>query len=112
MSRGNASIPRSFPVTKGAIIGDVEQFVELLELHLVRLGINQAKQVLLLADGAEWIRLAHTSFSETRKVSPPDSIVELLDFFHAWPFTCRVLQNLLLPNQRQYKHGSSKPEPT
>jgi hypothetical protein len=37
--------------------------MQLLEMHLVRLGINQAKQVLLLADGAEWIRLADTAFT-------------------------------------------------
>lgn len=42
---------RSFPKVCGLL------FMELLEMHLVRLGVNQAKQVLLLADGAEWIWL-------------------------------------------------------
>jgi len=45
------------PVTNDGTFGLVDPFMELLEMHLVRLGINQAKQVLLLADGAEWIWL-------------------------------------------------------
>ncbi len=45
------------PVTNDGTFGEVEPFMQLLEMHLVRLGINQAKQVLLLADGAEWIWL-------------------------------------------------------
>ncbi len=44
-------------VTNDGTFSDVEPFMELLEMHLVRLGINHAKQVLLVADGAEWIWL-------------------------------------------------------
>ncbi len=41
------------PVTNDCTFGNVEAFMELLEMHLVRLGLHQAKQVLLVADGAE-----------------------------------------------------------
>ena len=34
---------------------DYQGFLKILEMYLVHLGINQAKQVLLIADGAEWI---------------------------------------------------------
>lgn len=53
----------------------------LLEMHLVSLGINQAKLVLLLADGAEWIWLRLPSLLQ-RLGCPAKSIVELLDFYH------------------------------
>ena len=59
-----------------------EQFVELLEMHLVSLGVNQAKLVLLLADGAEWIWQRIPPLLK-RLGCPPQSIVELLDFYHA-----------------------------
>jgi hypothetical protein len=45
------------PVTNDGTYGPVEPFMELLEMHLFSLRINQAKQVLLIADGAEWIWL-------------------------------------------------------
>lgn len=61
MSKGSGSTLSPLAVTNDGTFGDVEPFMQLLEMHLVRLGINQAKQVLLLADGAEWIRLADTA---------------------------------------------------
>lgn len=48
----------------------------------MRLGINQAKQILLVADGAEWIWLRIAPLLQ-RLGCQPDSIVELLDFYHA-----------------------------
>lgn len=56
--------------------------MQLLEMHLLRLGINQAKQVLLLADGAEWIWLRIPPLLK-RLGCQPESIHELLDFYHA-----------------------------
>jgi len=70
------------PVTNDGTFSDVETFMQLLETHLVRLGINQAKQVLLIADGAEWIWLRIPSLLK-RLGCPPESIYELLDFYHA-----------------------------
>ncbi len=57
------------PITNDGTFGDVGPFMQLLEMHLVRLGINQASQVLLVADGAEWIWLANTSVTETTWLS-------------------------------------------
>lgn len=71
-----------FPVTNDGTFGNVEQFMELLETHLVSLGISQAKQVLLLADGAEWIWLRLPPLLQ-RLGCPAESIVQLLDFYHA-----------------------------
>lgn len=70
-----------FPVTNDGTFGDVEQFMELLEMHLASLGINQAKQVLLLADVAEWIWLRLPPLLQ-RLGCKAESIVELIDFFH------------------------------
>lgn len=72
----------SLPVTNDGTFGLVDPFMELLEMHLVRLGVNQAKQVLLLADGAEWIWLRIPPLLK-RLGCPPKSICELLDFYHA-----------------------------
>ncbi len=82
-SRGKRVNTADIPVTNDGTFGLADSFMKLLEMHLVRLGINQAQQVLLLGDGAEWIKLPHPSFTQTRKVSPPESILELLDFYHA-----------------------------
>ena len=70
-----------FPITNDGTFGGVEQFIELLEMHLVRLGISQAKQVLLLADGAEWIWLRIPPLLQ-RLGCPAESVVQLLDFYH------------------------------
>lgn len=72
----------SLPVTNDGTFGDVEPFMQLLEMHLVRLGINQAQQVLLLADGAEWIWLRIPPLLQ-RLGCPTESIHQLLDFYHA-----------------------------
>ncbi|HEY9783266.1 MAG TPA: ISLre2 family transposase [Leptolyngbyaceae cyanobacterium] len=72
----------SLPVTNDGTFGEVESFIQLLEMYLVRLGINQAKQVLLLADGAEWIWLRIPPLLK-RLGCPPECILELLDFYHA-----------------------------
>ena len=81
-NKGKRVNTAEFPVTNDGTFSDVEIFMQLLEMYLVRLGINHALQVLLLADGAEWI---------WRRIPPmlkrlgcsPESILELLDFYHA-----------------------------
>lgn len=54
-AKGKRVNTTELPVTNDGTFGDVEPFMQLLEMYLVQLGINQARQVLLLADGAEWI---------------------------------------------------------
>lgn len=70
------------PVTNDGTFGDVEPFMQLLEMHLVRGGVNQAKQVLLLADGAEWIWQRIPPLLQ-RLGCPCECVNELLDFYHA-----------------------------
>ena len=43
------------PVTNDRTYGKLQPFLALLEMHLVRLGIFLASQMLLVADGANWI---------------------------------------------------------
>lgn len=71
-----------FPVTNDGTYGNFQPFLELLEMHLVRLGLNQAKQVLLVADGAEWIWKYIPPLLQRLGCSP-ESIYQLLDFYHA-----------------------------
>lgn len=49
-------------------------------MHLVRLGISQAKQVLLIADGAEWVWKHIPPLLE--KLKSPDATYQLFDFYH------------------------------
>ena len=80
-AQGKRVTTAELPVTNDGTFGLVDPFMELLEMHLLRLGINQAKQVLLLADGAEWIWLRIPPLLK-RLGCPPESILELLDFYH------------------------------
>jgi hypothetical protein len=70
------------PVTNDGTYGKLQPFLALLEMHLVRLGINLASQVLLVADGAKWI-WQHIPPLLQRLGCPPASISGLLDFYHA-----------------------------
>jgi len=70
------------PVTNDGTYGKLQPFLELLEMHLVRLGINLASQVVLIADGAEWI-WKHIPALLQRLGCPYESTHGLLDFYHA-----------------------------
>ncbi len=70
------------PVINDGTYGKLQPFLELLEMHLVRNGINLASQVLLIADGAEWV-WKHIPPLLQRLGCPPESNSELLDFYHA-----------------------------
>jgi hypothetical protein len=70
------------PVTNDGTYGKLQPFLELLEMHLFRLGINLASQVVLIADGAEWI-WKHIPPLLQRLGCPHQSTHELLDFYHA-----------------------------
>ncbi len=43
------------PLINDGTYGNYKQFLKLIEMYLVSLGIAQAKQILLIADGADWI---------------------------------------------------------
>lgn len=70
------------PVTNDGTYAKLQPFLALLEMHLVRLGINFASHVLLIADGAKWI-WQHIPPLLQRLGCPPASIHGLLDFYHA-----------------------------
>lgn len=61
--------------------GNYKKFLKILEMYLVSLGISQAKQILFIADGAEWIwqhippLLNHLGCEKITHY--------LLDFYHA-----------------------------
>lgn len=43
------------PITNDGTFGDSKEFLVILEMYLVELGINRAKEVLFIADGSDWM---------------------------------------------------------
>ena len=69
------------PIINDGTYEDYQGFLKILEMYLVSLGINQAKQVLLIADGAEWIWRHIPPLLQ--KLGCPLETYQLLDFYHA-----------------------------
>ena len=69
------------PIINDGTYENYQEFLKILEMYLVSLGINQAKQVLLIADGAEWIWKHIPPLLE--KLNCPLETYQLLDFYHA-----------------------------
>lgn len=61
--------------------GNYQQFLKILEMYLVSLGIAQAKQILFIADGAEWIW--HHIPPLLNQLGCEKITHYLLDFYHA-----------------------------
>ncbi len=83
-----------------------DECMELVALHLHRLGAAQAEVVTFLADGAPWIweRLA---WVEQRVGVPAERVVPVLDWCHAVHHVSLALEALALPvveRQRWYRH--------
>jgi hypothetical protein len=68
------------PITNDGTYEGYKSLLQILEAHLVDLGISQAKQVLLIADGAEWIWI-HIPPLLTRLGCPLETY-QLFDFYH------------------------------
>ena len=68
------------PITNDGTYENHIEFVKILEAHLVGLGINQAKQVLLIADAAAWIWKDIPPLLSKLRCS--ESTYELIDFYH------------------------------
>jgi hypothetical protein len=68
-------------ITNDGTYEGYQAFLEILEMYLVNLGISQAKQVLLIADGAEWIWKHIPPL--LKKLQCPHETYQLLDFYHA-----------------------------
>ncbi|MEH2171676.1 ISLre2 family transposase [Nostoc sp.] len=68
------------PITNDGTYDGYKALLQILEVHLVDLGISQANQVLLIGDGAEWIWI-HIPPLLTRLGCPPETY-QLFDFYH------------------------------
>ncbi|MBT9314665.1 hypothetical protein IXB50_04435, partial [Leptothoe spongobia TAU-MAC 1115] len=64
------------------LLSHLRRVQDLSEMHLVRLGIVHAQQVLLVADGADWIWNRFPNLLEKLAV-PSEQVIELIDFYHA-----------------------------
>jgi hypothetical protein len=78
--RGKKTRTSSLPITNDGTYLGYEKLIKILEMYLVNLGISQAKQVLLVADGAEWIWKHIPPL--LKKIKCPIATYQLLDFYH------------------------------
>lgn len=69
-----------FPITNDGTYDDYQGFLQILEMYLVNLGIERAKQVLLIADGAEWIWKHVPPLLE--RLGCSHETYQILDFYH------------------------------
>ncbi|MDY6899671.1 MAG: ISLre2 family transposase [Cyanobacteriota bacterium] len=79
--KGKKNKNGEIPIVNDGTYEDYKEFLKILEMYLVSLGINKAKQVLLIADGAEWIWKHIPPLLE--KLNCPLETYQLLDFYHA-----------------------------
>ncbi|WP_236104228.1 ISLre2 family transposase, partial [Sphaerospermopsis reniformis] len=68
------------PITNDGTYQGYKGFLQILEMYLVRLGISQAKQVLFIADGAEWIWKHIPPLLD--RLGCPSETYQLFDFYH------------------------------
>lgn len=68
------------PVINDGTFEDYKGFLKILEMYLINLGVNQAKQVLFIADAAEWMWKHIPPL--LKRLSCPLLTYNLLDFYH------------------------------
>ncbi len=68
------------PVINDGTYGNYKKLLSILEMYLVSLGINQAKEILLVADGADWIWLHIPPL--LNRLGCGDFTHYLVDFYH------------------------------
>lgn len=73
---------QQLPITNDGTFAHHLALLQLLEMHLVRLGIQACQCVLLIADGARWIWNKIPLLLEQLGV-PTDKLYQLFDFYHA-----------------------------
>jgi hypothetical protein len=98
------------PVTNDGTFGDVEGFMTLLEMYLVKLGIVHASQVLLVADGAPWIWQRIPALLKRLGLCA-EQIIELIDFYHASQHL-RQLSELVFSHKKRAKEWFEKARST
>ena len=69
------------PITNDGTFSDSKEFLVILEMYLVELGINQAKEVLFIADGTEWMWKDIPPLIQ-RLVGDSTKTYYLQDFYH------------------------------
>ena len=69
------------PVINDGTYGNYKKLLKILEMYLVSLGINQAKEILLIADGADWIWQHIPPL--LNRLGCGDFTHYLVDFYHA-----------------------------
>jgi hypothetical protein len=69
------------PVINDGTYGNYKKLLKILEMYLVSLGINQSKEILLIADGADWIWLHIPPL--LHRLGCRDKTSYLVDFYHA-----------------------------
>lgn len=69
------------PLINDGTYGDYKKLLSILEMYLVSLGIKGAKEILLVADGAEWIWLHIPTL--LNRLACAEKIHYLVDFYHA-----------------------------
>ena len=69
------------PITNDGTFGNSKELLVILEMYLVNLGINQAKEVLFIADGTEWMWKDIPPLLK-RLGCEPETTYYLQDFYH------------------------------
>ncbi|MDJ0746400.1 MAG: ISLre2 family transposase [Xenococcaceae cyanobacterium MO_167.B27] len=69
------------PVINDGTYGNYKKLLSILEMYLVSLGINEAQQILLIADGADWIWQHIPPL--LNRLGCGDKTSYLVDFYHA-----------------------------
>lgn len=69
------------PLINDGTYGDYKKLLKILEMYLVSLGIKGAQEILLVADGADWIWLHIPSL--LNRLASAEKIYYLVDFYHA-----------------------------
>jgi hypothetical protein len=77
-----------------------DECMELLAMHLHRLGAVHAERVVFLADGAPWI-WERLPWVEKRVGLPAERVVRVLDFYHATHQLSLALEKLQLTSQQR-----------
>ncbi len=81
----------SFRPVLDATMGDCEEIFEFLVAYLLALGASQAKELIVVSDGAPWIWERVEKLAEGLDV-PRERIVEVVDFYHAVQAVNRVAE--------------------
>jgi hypothetical protein len=97
------------PITNDGTYNGYKPFLEILEMHLVNLGISQAKQVLLIADGAEWIWIHIPPL--LKRLGCPNETYQLFDFYHVTEHL-QTFADAAFSDDKERKHWFKKARKT